>query len=300
MIDLHLHTIFSDGDIFDMEKIVEYCDTVAITDHNSLQACSFFQNVMQGKNMIVGCEVTVDRAPDYLLYFPNGGPLKEIEHELEIIRTAEEEVIKECYFRLGYREWETDIARAFSQKQRIKNARTRDLAAIIHLYKHGMDYDNGAFDRKDLAIARKQRWEYAEKNGNPIHEDAAFPLAKKYGGQIVLAHPIHTAIQRCPKEIPVTVTSVGEQLLALMKCYASKGGKSIEWEYFSVPHIEKYRLTLSDITEIRRTVWENALEYGFLFTLGSDSHSLDNYTAAAKWLTESETAIRSKLVEWVR
>ena len=258
MIDLHLHTIFSDGDISDIEKIVEYCDTVAITDHNSLQACSFFQNAMHGKNIIVGCEVTVDQAPDYLLYFPNGGPLKEIEHELETIRMAEEEVIKECYFRLGYRKWETDIARAFSQKQRIKNARTRDLAAIIHLYKHGMNYDNGAFDLKDLAIARKQRWEYAEMNGNPIHEDAAFALAKKYGGQIVLAHPIRTAIRRCPKEI--TVASVEEQLLALMNCYASKGGKSIEWEYFSVPHIEKYRLTLSDIAAIRTTVWVNGLK----------------------------------------
>lgn len=36
MIDLHLHTIFSDGDISDMERIVEYCDTIAITDHNSI------------------------------------------------------------------------------------------------------------------------------------------------------------------------------------------------------------------------------------------------------------------------
>ena len=298
MIDLHLHTIFSDGDISDMERIVEYCDTIAITDHNSIQACGFFQNAMQGKNMIIGCEVTVDQAPDYLLYFPNGGPLKKIEHELETIRMAEEEVIKECYFRLGYQKWDTDIARAFPQKQRIKNARTRDLAAIIHLYKHDMDYNNGAFDLKDLEIARKQRREYAEIYGNPIHEDAAFRLAKRYGGQIVLAHPIRTAIRRCPKEI--TVASVEEQLLALMKCYACKGGKSIEWEYFSVPYMEKYRLTLSDIDTIRTTVWVNALKYGFLFTLGSDSHSLDDYAAAAKWLTETETAIRSRLVEWVR
>lgn len=297
MIDLHLHTVFSDGDIYDIGEISRQCDTISITDHNSIQACSFFQNELHGKKMLIGCEVTVDRAPDYLLYFPDGGPLAEIEHELEEIRMAEEQVVKKCYYHLGYLDWEKDIVRAFPRKQRSKNARIRDLAAIIHLYESGMDYDNGAFELHDLIIARKQRWEYAEKNRNPIPENVAFSLAKKYCGQIVLAHPIRTAIRNCSKKLTV-VSAIKEQLLALMDCYASKGGKNIEWEYFSVPHMEKYGLTLSNIAVLRAMVWEKAAKYGFLFTIGTDSHTLDNYRASIKWLTESEVAIRSKLVKW--
>lgn len=297
MIDLHLHTFFSDGDIYDIGEIVRHCDTISITDHNSIQAYNFFQNALHGKKMLIGCEVTVDRAPDYLLYFPDGSPLVEIEHELEEIRMAEEQVVKECYYCLGYLDWEKDIARAFPRKQRCKNARIRDLAAIIHLYESGMDYDNGNFDFCDLKIARKQRWEYAEKNGNPIPKDAAFFLAQKYCGQIVLAHPIRTAIRNCPKNLTV-VSIIKDKILTLMNCYASKGGKNIEWEYFSVLHMEKYGLSSSDIATLRAIVWENANLYNFSFTVGTDSHTVNNYRESAKWLAESEAIIGSKLAKW--
>lgn len=298
MIDLHFHTFFSDGNIYDIGEIARQCKTISITDHNSIQAYNFFQNEQYSEKLLIGCEVTVDRAPDYLLYFPDGGPLVEIEHELEEIRMAEEQVVKECYYRLGYLDWDKDIVRAFPREQKSTNARIRDLAAIIHLYKRGMDYDNGAFEGQDLRIARKQRWEYAEKNGNPTPVNAAFSLAKKYCGQIVLAHPIRTAIRNC-SENRTNVSAIKEQLLALMDCYASKEGKSIEWEYFSDLHMEKYGLTLSDIAGLRAMVWEKAAKYGFLFTVGTDSHTLDNYRASVKWLVESEAAIRSKFVKWV-
>ena len=52
MIDLHLHTVFSDGKITDIEKIVQNCDVISITDHNSIQACKFFADKLRVRNLL--------------------------------------------------------------------------------------------------------------------------------------------------------------------------------------------------------------------------------------------------------
>jgi len=299
VIDLHLHTVFSDGKITEIEKIIQHCEVISITDHNSIQACKYFSDKLEGKKLIVGCEVTVDRAPDYLLYFPNLLFSEELEKEFESIRIAEEGVIKECYKNLGYQQWEKDIEAAFPQNQKVKNARTRDLAAIIHLRNSGLDYDNGKFDFEDLKIARKQRRIYADTVGNPVPEDMAYNIAEKYDGKLVLAHPVHTAMKRCLRD-HTTVSTIIEKLNSLLKSFVDKGGKYLEWEYFSEEHMDKYGLTMDDLEQIRgiikRTAEENNLEY----TIGTDSHTLDGYDAALKWLKDNEAIILEKLATWIR
>ena len=298
MIDLHMHTVFSDGQITDVCTVVKNCEVFSITDHNSIQACNYFADKTQASKLIVGCEVTIDRAPDYLVYFPDGGYSSEVEVAFEKIRTAEEDVIKSCYYKLGYSAWEKDIKRAFPQNQKVNNARTRDLAAIIHLYENNLEYDDGKFDRGDLEIAREERRAYAENEGNPIPEDYAFEIAKKYNGVIVLAHPIHTAIKRCPKD-DTNAAAVTQKLVALIDSFYNMGGRTVEWEFFSDEHIDKYGLSMEEVADIRKIVMDKVETYGFSFTIGSDSHTLENYDKAVIWLSENCELIKDKMANWI-
>ncbi len=298
MIDLHMHTVFSDGQITDISTVVNRCKVFSITDHNSIQACKYYADKTQDSKLIVGCEVTIDRAPDYLIYFPNMDYSDKIEEALEKIRLSEEEVIKACYYKLGYTDWENDIKRAFPQNQKVNNARTRDLAAIIHLYKNGIAYDDGKFDFGDLKVARKERWAFAENEGNPIPEDYAFEIAKKFNGVIVIAHPIHTAIKRCPKD-DTNASTVLQKLIALIDSFYDMGGMTVEWEFFSEEHLDKYGLLIDEITEIRKTVLDKANAYGFSFTIGSDSHTLANYDKAVEWLSANYEIIKDKIANWI-
>lgn len=299
MIDLHLHTIFSDGTITDIENIVQNCDIISITDHNSIQAYKYFANKLTNKKIIIGCEVTVDRAPDYLIYFPESLFLDEIEKNLKEIRIAEENIIKKCYNNLGYKNWEKDILAAFPLNQKIKNARTRDLAAIIHLYKTGLNYDNGFFDFDDLVIARKQRWSYANSIGNDISEYIAFDIANKYNGKLVLAHPIHTAIKQCSRN-NITPSMIAEKLNLLLNAFSNRGGKYLEWEYFSDKHIDKYNLTIRDLISIRNIIVTVARRNNLQYTIGTDSHTLDDYDNAMIWLKENEAIIQDNLSDWIK
>ena len=64
--------------------------------------------------------------------------------------------------------------------------------------------------------------------------------------------------------------------------------------------MDKYGLTMDDLEQIRgiikRTAEENNLEY----TIGTDSHTLDGYDAALKWLKDNEAIILEKLATWIR
>lgn len=299
MIDLHLHTVFSDGKISDLKKVVDNCEIVSITDHNSVLAYEYFKEGNSETEYLIGCEVTVDRAPDYLVYFPKTAKLNEIENKLREIREAEENIIKACYYNLGYNNWENDLKNAFPTDQRIKNARTRDLAAIIYLYRTGMNYDNGNFEFEDLKIARKQRWTYADTIGNSVSENIAFDIANEFEGKVVLAHPIHTAIKRCPKN-STNATTIKEKLHSLLDDFIKNNGLYIEWEYFSEEHLGKYSISVEELEEIRSIVYSKSEEHNLSFTIGTDSHNLENYDKSLLWLKENEAKIYSKLADWIK
>lgn len=298
MIDLHMHTIFSDGEIIDIGSVIDNCEIFSITDHNTILAYKYYSDIVKNTKVIIGCEVTVDRAPDYLIYFPGIGYSDEIEKALEKIRFSEEEIIKKCYYKLGYNNWDYDIQRAFPKNQKVKNARTRDLAAIIHLYKNDIEYDNGKFDFIDLKTARKKRWEFAEKIGNSISENYAFEIAKMFNGKIVLAHPIHTAIKKCPKD-STNVVTISEKLTELIDKFYSKGGTVIEWEFFSEEHIDRYGLSIFELSEIRKLEIDKVNNYGFSFTIGSDIHTMENYDKVVEWLSGNYEIVKERLAEWI-
>ena len=299
MIDLHIHTVFSDGLISEISDIKKDCDLFCITDHNSLAAYDFFKNNLTNSNYIIGCEITIDRAPDHLIYFPKFSNIKEIESDLENIRLAEENVIKQCYFKLGFNNWEEDISKAYPSWQKIRNARTRDLAAIIHLHKSRLSYDGGNFDKDDLMIARAERNKFADSEGNPVSENYAFKLAKKYRGNIVLAHPIHSAIKKCRRG-DTTLSSVKSKVEQLINSFALKGGTCIEWEYFDIQNADKYGLTLNALGNIKDFIFDIAKDSNLTFTIGSDSHSLDNYHNSRSWLNDNNSIILDRIAPWIK
>ena len=298
MIDLHLHTVFSDGSIVDIKKITQFCDIISITDHNTLRGFQYFNKYAHDKKVIMGCEVTVDKDPDYLVYFLNTKDYYSIEKQLEKIRLTEEDVIKKCYNSLGYNQWERDLKCAFPPGQKIKNARTRDLAAIIHLYKNGMKYDNGYFDMDDLKVARLQRSLYFENYGRIFPNNYAFVIAKMYKCKIVLAHPIHTASKRS-KSLIFDVDTVIQELELLIQQFIEQGGKFLEWEYFSIKDSLKYGFNLDELKKIRNVIIKHAERNNLQYTIGSDSHSLDDYEEVLKWLPICDKRIKSNIASWI-
>ena len=299
MIDLHLHTIFSDGKIGDLTQIANKCDVISITDHNTIQGFNFFSKSLTSKKIILGTEITVEGVPDYLLYFSDTLFDSRIETELENIRLEEERIIKHCYFELGYTCWEEDIARAYPSFQKVKNARTRDLAAIIHLYHSGLDYDEGNFELNDLKIARRQRRTYSASVGNVTSIDIAFDIAKKFHGKIVLAHPIRTAVKRCAKN-HFNISTIKENLLNLIYEYIGKGGKIIEWEYLTTNYLKRHRLALKDTECLRRTILREVVSSNLNLTIGSDSHVPNEYETTAAWLKTNEATFGRYLAGWIK
>lgn len=299
MIDLHIHTNFSDGEIDDLLPVTEQCKVISITDHNTIRAYAAFAEALKNTKIIIGCEITVNNAPDYLLYFPHHLSLNELEHELENIRLKEERVIRACYYRLGYTNWEIDIARAYSTHQKVRNARTRDLAAIIHLYNTDLNYDEGKFNPEDLKIARLARWRYSTDIGDPIPTDIAFDIANKYDGKIVLAHPIRTALKRCPRG-NVNISILKENLTELLRDYVPKSGRTIEWEYLEDHSLQRHGLSFDKAVYLRNIIMDATSEYDFTFTIGSDSHSLKNYNSAVSWLYNNHEILNNHLAEWLK
>ena len=298
MIDLHLHTIFSDGEIDNLSPIADECNIISITDHNTIQGFKFFSKDFTSKKIILGSEITVEGAPDYLLYFPDTPFDLQLENELQNIRLEEERIIRYCYFKLGYTHWEEDIARAYPPKQKIKNARTRELAAIIHLYNTGLKYDEGNFEPDDLEIARQKRREYSAHIGNFIPTNIAFDIAKKFHGKIVLAHPIRTAVKRCAKN-HFDISVIKQCLSNLINEYVNRGGKTVEWEYLTTNYLNKYGLTFGNVKCLRRTIFQHISEFSLKLTIGSDSHILYDYQNVATWLKENEETFGEYLADWI-
>lgn len=296
--DLHLHTVFSDGLLHDITSLVMNHHTISVTDHNSIR---FFKNnpiSCNGTRIIIGCEVTIDRFPDILVYFPNMTCYSSsLENELAGIRLAEATIIKACYLKLGYTNWEYDISRAFPQKQAVKDARTRDLAAIIHLYRYCLEYDDGNFETIDLREARKIRWIFAEENGFPFPENTAFQIAKKYNGEAFLAHPIRTAIKKASFRRSGKF-DLSIELKLLLERFLFYGGSGIEWEFFTAEQTERYELSAYVLDSMREIILDFAKQNQINLSIGTDTHSLENFDEGNQWLCTQIPKIYSFLPTW--
>ena len=293
-----MHTIFSDGRINDISSIVKICNVMAITDHNTIQSNKYYSDILGKVKHFIGCEVTVDASPDYLIYFFSNKYLYDIESNLRELRESEENAIKWCYHDLGYDSWESDKEQSFASYQKIRSMQTKNLAAIIHFYNADLKKLGCQFDLSDLKTARNARRKYRTEVGNTIPVDFAFQLAGKFDGEIVLAHPIHTSIKLCSRDL-TNRTVIINKLDKLLESFVEHSGTTIEWEYMSPELLSRYELE-NDIKAIRQWLWRKANSLSMKYTIGSDAHDIQGQYAARCWLCNSELLLEGKLADWIQ
>ena len=180
--DLHLHTVYSDGCIKNLDFLPPN-EIMSITDHNTIRAFqkdSIFYRKLE--NFIIGTELTIVGLPDYLIYFPEAEAnsyVPTIEDRLLTIRQREEAVIELAYYEAGFKDWETDKAWS-SSKDFVPEMRTAHLAAILYKYRKGGAVEcSGCFEGEDIVRARQYRRSVASYIVNP---NEPFDIAEDLGG----------------------------------------------------------------------------------------------------------------------
>lgn len=293
MIDLHIHTVFSDGNI---EKLDAFFDNeiISITDHNSIMA---YKNLTLPTSVqyIMGTEITIVGLADHLIYFPNQKYNDEIEKRLSSIRIREE-YIHQAYQLLGYDNWERDKKLSISEYCKVCEAKTSNLAAIIYKYRRNSFEKSNLFEKEDLKLARKLRRQVSDKLNYILNPMEPFEIAKEFGGIVVLAHPIHTSLKLLRKE-ELELDRIKKELTDLFNRFYSRGGRYIEWEYFNESYIERHGVTMYDINNIRELILIHARDKGFDFTIGSDSHDAERYDDAKAWIVQQASKIH--MPSWI-
>ena len=279
MIDLHLHTHYSDGRLMDgdIAEIRSFCHRISITDHNTTLWYADHPQASSSPDILMGCEITIDRRPDILIYFPNLHSFSnELEHSLQRIRDNESHIIQKCYFELGFHDWEEDLPRVFDTENRIKSARVRDLAAILYQKRTNQIVSCDYFEHEDLMLARKQRRQHGV-NELDLHIDEPYSIAKSFHGIPVLPHPIRTAMRW-----EATPKKACDSLLKLLDDFSSHDGHIIEYEFLSDDFIYRHGV-YNEISKFRSIIRTFADTNNIFFTISSDAHSFDDILSYKKW-----------------
>ena len=310
MMDLHMHTVYSDGklreeDIFELSK---RCSRISITDHNSVGMYLQLSGSLEDKRTqefvsraIIGVELTIEGYPDLLAYYPterfSSDNLATLEKRLQAIRIDEEEAIKEAYYSLGLDRWDSDKKMAFPDYARVSEARTMELASILY-QRRTSTTQAGHFERKDLLKARIARQSVREAKGKPKTNPYAF--GRETGCQLVLAHPIRTAIKFADRS--KDYMRVAQSLEHIFSAFSNNGGCIIEWEYLDcefTKEFDRYPVLQYHFNDFRELVKHYMDEYSFCCVWGSDTHGRipANYPS---WGDEPFTGIKNNLPEWLK
>lgn len=310
MIDLHIHTIYSDGD-FDENKIgdrISECSRMSVTDHNSvymyfrLNELSKFHDKQLSK-LVVGTEVTTEGYPDYLLYFPKIAPsdinkLREIEFILKDIRQQEEKAVRKAYEYLkqndpsvNYSDWDSDFNPYSPAWDVVLEARTRDLAAMRYRIRTNST-SNNFFEKEDLLQARIARRNSSvdQQQCNPFH------IARQTDGELALAHPIRSAYILSNRE-EGGLEAMECKLNELFADFLENGGKIVEWEYLDV-EASRYQL-INNYHEQLRELVANAIDnYGLKCVWGTDSHKHFPQNSR-EWSEQCAEKFKNNMPEWL-
>lgn len=283
MIDLHVHTIYSDGEYTPLE-ILDICkqrgvSTVAITDHNSMEGCkqALFSNQYEDVTVISGIELGA-------VYPVKGGTLHILGYNIDLKNKQLNEVtrlimkdnvmrLKSCvsllkkYYNFEFRY--EDLEKIFES---VGNIGRPDIAKLCVRYGYSSNVHEAFkkyLDPIDDEIA-KRRTQLTDKD--------CIEYIINAGGIACLAHPIELK-----KDIP----ELKEYILKLM----SYGLQSVE--VYQSKHTEKYSKELFKIVD----------EYNLLYSVGSDYHGpviTPNFEVGygkANNLNKETATILSKILE---
>lgn len=266
MIDLHIHSNYSDDGEFTPLELVEQCgaqgvELMAITDHNCARAAGEAKEAARerGLRYLAGIEIdcTFEGANFHMLGYgiDDASPdFLEVEENIRVqVREASLEMLEKTR-KLGFlvEEWEM---RRLSEKSRWPDSWTGEMFAEVLLakpeYKEHpllMPYREGG-SRADSALVNFY-WDFYSQ-GKPCHADIRIPDMRKVldiihhnHGLAVLAHP--------------GVNLKGRE--QLLEGIAALGIDGIE--AFSSYHTPEQALKRM----------EQARTYGLFFTCGSDYH----------------------------
>ena len=307
MIDLHIHTVYSDGE-FKEEEIIDRITQpgfFSITDHNSVHmyvSLGKIISVEKCPGLIIGTELTVEGHPDYLVYYPDlkindFDALARIEGKLQLIRLTEQDAIKKAYEYLKandrdvhYSEWESDFSPITFQDGYLIEARTSDLANIRKKHRNnGVKSCENKNDLREARIARRS-----------IHQEIEIDplqIVKDTGGIVVLAHPIRTAYIHSGRE-KAGIGQMEEYLKELLSSFYQSGGRCVECEYID-ENPERHPLVFSHAIELRSIVMDAIEKYGFQVVWGTDSHK--HFPAdTEKWSNENEKIFYDSIPVWLQ
>lgn len=312
MIDLHMHTIFSDGklDILAIKKREKEARKISVTDHNSVFmsiALSEDKGIVQDDKhkYIVGTEFTVEGYPDYLMFYPKISlgdidELYKLEQELQKIRLNEQQAIVGAYeilrktdkYAVEYLSWEDDFIPYRPDDRYDLEARTVELATIRYR-KRTKTNTIGMFDKEDLIAARMAR---RQANVEGYVVESPFEFAKRTKAELVLAHPIRTAYMYSGREdsdLEMLCTHLRDLLFAAL----INGCKIIEWEYIGTEDI-RHQLLHTHEKYLRSIVTEFIEKHNMLVVWGTDAH-VEFPSSYVLWADEQENAFRNRIPSWI-
>lgn len=278
-IDLHLHTMYSDGKNT-LDSVCEYLHEhglycISITDHNTIQGNIALQQQERNASLVPGTELRLPGMPDILVYFPNATlfDLYKIEEKLINICQLDQEItllIANEYFKDNtLRRWKESQfynihGNYWLGTLQLSQLLSNSLNPPIEIVKKirakksfilGKDDNNYAI--KKLINISCYKW---------IHD-----FSLKHNGYPVLAHPYRELIRRFRPKNVLDLLSFDNYLNTIFDECIKYNIKSIEHTtYYSE---EWWKQHFSFSTDEANRIFINLVSKNkFNLTIGSDIH----------------------------
>jgi predicted metal-dependent phosphoesterase TrpH len=232
MIDLHVHSTFSDGSLTP-EQLVDEAERIglsalALTDHDSLGGIPRFLRAAAGRSVraVPGVEISADFNPGtmHMLGYFVGHEDDGLERKLRRIREGREERNREILRRLnglGFAiTWEE--VKSFAQEDVVGRPHFAQ-ALIARGYVGGKDE---AFDR----YLGKGKPAYADRWR--LNPEESVRMIRESGGVPVLAHPF--TLQRKREELWALVSSLREKGLEGVEVYYPEHTSELQSQYLAL------------------------------------------------------------------
>jgi len=288
-IDLHIHTIWSDGEITPQEVALWYSPMTAyaITDHNSLAGVLNLveKKCLLPKNLLPGFETRLRGCPDYLLYFPRASveQLREIESECYQLRSAADQVAQYVYEKkFGFNDFEKEreaVCRSLNRPEFLCTS----LELGVMLNRKGL-----VSETKSSELARRatgQVMDETSKGSVPELFHAVKTVAphdfdpqwltkfiRRHNAEVALAHPLKEAVRKRKTKI-----SECKEIEEILEKFFDEFEKSVENGAVEMPaHTDEWIQKHFDasLCELVAIVEKVAARRSLSVVVGSDMHIL--------------------------
>jgi hypothetical protein len=293
--DLHIHSVFSDGqlELDDLTAIYSKGDIIALTDHNSTDAWEQASALCQraGIRWIAGLELQLRGQPDYLVYFPlfdsDRGAVEEFRKSVKALARADHQLSRAVYQKcFGFADFEANFDRAKNTSNtRVDFCTTKLLAEMITTRQPDVDVatvrqSKGAYlDALKVGSTAAREW-WQELLIASEDEKWAFSLSERFGGQIVLAHPLREMMRKVRNDFQCTEPA--EALDNIFASFFRRGGQCIELCLHNEQFLRDTSGFSKDLVEYSQKLVALADAHRFEVVTGSDLHGNKAFARAMR------------------